>query len=73
VAEKDEKKQPRKPNAIQRFWSETIGELRKVNWPTPKEAWELTKVVLAVLAAMSILLGTLDLFYEWIIRLLVAI
>ena len=33
---------------ISRYWRETVGELRKVTWPTPKEAWALTKIVLIV-------------------------
>ena len=70
MAEKDEKKQ--KPNAIQRFLRETIGELRKVTWPTPQEAWSLTKIVLVVLAAMSIVLGLLDYVFSWLVTRLVA-
>ena len=31
-----------RPNCIQRYFSETIGELRKVTWPTRKEATNLT-------------------------------
>ena len=73
MAEKDEKKQPRKPNMIQRFWAETLGELRKVNWPTPQEAWGLTKIVLLVLFVMSLLLGLLDFVYEQAIARLIAL
>jgi preprotein translocase subunit SecE len=49
-----------KPNAIQQYWRETVGELRKVSWPTPKEALNLTKIVLIVLLAMAAFLGLLD-------------
>ena len=73
MAEKEEKKQLRKPNAIQRFWAETVGELRKVNWPTPQEAWGLTKIVLLVLLVTSLLLGLLDFIYEQAIGLLIAL
>ena len=69
MADKDEKKQP---NAIQRFTRETIGELRKVTWPTPQEAWNLTKIVLIVLAAMSIVLGLLDYVFSWLVTKLIA-
>lgn len=62
MADKIEKKQ--QPNFIQRFLRETIGELRKVVWPTPREAWNLTKIVLIVLVGMSLLLGLLDLLFE---------
>jgi preprotein translocase subunit SecE len=50
----------KKPNAITRWWRETIGELRKVTWPTPQEAWRLTKVVIVTMIMMSALLGLLD-------------
>jgi preprotein translocase subunit SecE len=51
------KKDSKKQNAIQRFTRETVGELRKVSWPTRQEAWQLTIVVLVVLAFMSVFLG----------------
>jgi len=51
------KKDSKKQNAIQRFARETVGELRKVSWPTRQEAWQLTLIVLVVLAFMSIFLG----------------
>jgi preprotein translocase subunit SecE len=52
-----DKKSSKKQNAIQRFTRETVGELRKVSWPTRQEAWQLTLVVLVVLAFMSVFLG----------------
>ncbi len=51
------KKDSKKQNAIQRFTRETVGELRKVSWPTRQEAWQLTLIVLVVLAIMSVFLG----------------
>lgn len=50
----------RKPNAIQRYFSETTGELRKVSWPTRQEATQLTIIVLAVMVAMGVFLGLVD-------------
>jgi preprotein translocase subunit SecE len=58
VADKTDSK--RKPNAIQRYTRETMGELRKVTWPTTAEALNLTKIVLIVLFGMALLLGLLD-------------
>jgi len=52
-----DKKSSKKQNAIQRFTRETVGELRKVSWPTRQEAWQLTLVVLVVLVFMSVFLG----------------
>ena len=51
------------PNAIQRYFRETVGELKKVNWPTRKEATNLTIVVLIVTIAMSLFLGLLDFLF----------
>jgi preprotein translocase subunit SecE len=51
------RKQPRK---TQRLFRETIGELRKVSWPTRKEAINLTYVVVIVMIVMAIFLGGID-------------
>jgi preprotein translocase subunit SecE len=48
---------------IQKFFQETIGELRKVSWPTRREAIRLTEIVLIVIFVMAIFLGGLDWIY----------
>ena len=53
----------RQPNAIRRYFRETIGELRKVNWPTRKEATNLTIVVIIVITVMGAFLGVLDILF----------
>jgi len=50
----------KKENAIIRFYRETVGELRKVSWPTREEAVNLTKIVILVLIVMAIFLGAVD-------------
>lgn len=70
MAEKAEK--VKKENRMQRWWRETIGELRKVSWPTPQEAWRLTKIVLIVMFSMSVLLGLLDWVFSALITLILA-
>ncbi|WP_322807505.1 preprotein translocase subunit SecE [Thermanaerothrix sp.] len=62
----------KQPNAIVRWWRETLGELRKVTWPTPEEAWRLTKIVLVTMFAMSVVLGLLDFLFSWLIRLILS-
>lgn len=62
----------RQPNALVRWWRETMGELRKVTWPTPEEAWRLTKIVLVVMFGMSLVLGLLDFLFSWLIRLILS-
>jgi len=62
-AEKGKIIERRQPNRIQVFFRETVGELRKVSWPTRQEAWNLTLVVLAVVFSMGTLLGLLDFLF----------
>lgn len=47
-------------NRIVRYLKETRAELRKVHWPTRREARNLTIIVLAVTVFMALLLGLLD-------------
>lgn len=56
AAKRESKKQQ---NVIQRFTRETVGELRKVSWPTRQEAWQMTLVVLVVLFFTAIFLGVI--------------
>lgn len=65
MAEKNLK--PKKENRIQRWWRETVGELRKVTWPTPREAWRLTKIVILVMIIMGAVLGGLDFIFTKLI------
>jgi preprotein translocase subunit SecE len=58
VAGRDEK--PRREGSLQRFFRETIGELRRVSWPTGPEARRLTVIVIIVLVAMALFLGLVD-------------
>jgi preprotein translocase subunit SecE len=50
----------KKENAIAKFYRETVGELRKVSWPSREEATNLTMIVLAVLVVMAAFLGLVD-------------
>ncbi len=56
MAEKEKKQ-----NAIQRFVRETVGELRKVSWPTWSEVRQLTGIVLVVMVVMGLVLSLVDL------------
>jgi preprotein translocase subunit SecE len=60
----------RQPNKIQQYFRETIGELRKVNWPTWQEAKNLTIVVLIVTISMSAFLGLLDFIFTQLFALI---
>lgn len=56
----------KQPNAVQRFYRETVGELRKVSWPTREEAINLTTITLIVIVVMSAFLGSLDYIFNQI-------
>lgn len=60
----------KQPNAFRRYINETVGELRKVSWPTRREATNLTLVVVAVTFIMSLYLGFLDYIFQELIALL---
>jgi len=54
---------------VKRFLREARVELKKVTWPTPKEALASTSVVIVVVIIVSIFLGVVDLGLTKIIRL----
>ncbi len=58
------KKKNVRGNKITIFYRETVGELRKVTWPTRQEAITLTKIVLIVTFGMSAFLGVLDFLFS---------
>jgi preprotein translocase subunit SecE len=62
----------KKPNAIKKWWHETIGEMRKVSWPTPQDAIRLTRIVVMVMLGMSLVLGLLDFVFSKLVTLLFA-
>ncbi len=57
-------KSRRNQNPIVRYYRETVGELKKVTWPTRREAINLTVIVLGVTFAMSAFLGLLDVLFN---------
>lgn len=64
--------QTRLAEPITRYFKDTRGELRKVTWPTRKQATNLTLIVLGVMVAMAVFLGTFDFIFATLVRLLVS-
>jgi preprotein translocase subunit SecE len=56
-------------NPITRYFRETMGELRKVNWPTWAEVKQLTLIVIAVMVVMGVYLSLVDGLGYWLISL----
>jgi preprotein translocase subunit SecE len=63
----------RRSNRVTRYLRETTAELRKVTWPTRKEAIRLTVIVLIVVGLMSALLGVLDFVFSRIIAFILSL
>jgi preprotein translocase subunit SecE len=65
---KERKLTDKKENAIVHFYRETVGELRKVSWPSREEAINLTMIVIVVLVGMALFLGLVDLIGETLLQ-----
>jgi preprotein translocase subunit SecE len=46
------------------YLRDTRGELRHVSWPSPKQAWAYTVIVLGVSIATGLFLGLLDFLFS---------
>lgn len=60
-----------KENFIVRYFKETRAELRKVNWPTRRQALNLTLIVMGVTVFMSALLGVIDWLFAQLFALII--
>ena len=49
-----------------RWLEDIVSELKKVTWPTRDETVYLTTVVIVVAVGVGILLGGIDLFFNWL-------
>ena len=58
-------------NRLVRYFKETRAELRKVTWPTRRQATNLSLIVLGVTVAMAIFLGAVDLLFATFVQLLI--
>jgi len=65
------KRAGRQDNRLVRYFKETRTEIRKVVWPTRKQATNLTLIVIGVTVAMSVFLGVLDFLFQRALGLIV--
>ncbi len=56
-------RQKKKPNRVLQFLRDARSELRRVVWPTPKEARNLTLVVMVLSAVLGLLMWAFDLLF----------
>ena len=50
------------------FLHEVMVELKKTTWPTPKEAWRLTSVVVGVILMVAAYIGAIDWILTWLTK-----
>jgi len=55
------------PSKITTFLKEVRLEIKKVNWPTRKETFRYTLIVIGVSLGVAIFLGTLDFVFKTLI------
>ncbi len=55
---------PRSATFLQEVWS----ELKKVHWPSRKETYAATAVVLVVVTIIALYLGVVDFAVSWVIQ-----
>jgi preprotein translocase subunit SecE len=67
IVKTEVKQQPKKVGKLRKWWNETLGELKKVVWPTREDAWRMTKIVLVVAFAMAAFLGIIDFAFSKLI------
>ena len=60
-------------NAGVRYFKEVRSEMSKVVWPSREQATNLTLVVLAVMVAMGLFLGVLDLLFGEMVQQLIRV
>jgi preprotein translocase subunit SecE len=53
-----------------KFIKSVRSEVKKVTWPTRKDVWKYTLVVLAMCAFSAIFIGVLDTIFKFIFNLL---
>lgn len=63
----------KKGNPVSRYLRETAAELRKVTWPTRKEATQLTVIVLIVIGLTSVFLGLMDFLFARLIGVIISL
>ncbi len=71
VAKSSTRGRQRKENAVVKYFKETRAELRKVSWPSRKDAVNLTIIVMTVTLAMAAFLGVVDFLFSRLFSLII--
>ncbi len=52
-------------NKLSNYIKESVEEMKKVTWPTKKETYNYTLLVIGISLATAIFLGALDYLFGW--------
>ena len=52
---------------VPKFFRDIISELRKVTWPTREETTRLTVAVVVVAVSIGLVLGGIDIGFNWVV------
>lgn len=50
---------------LSNYIKESVAEMKKVTWPTKKETYNYTLLVIGISLATAVFLGALDYFFNW--------
>jgi preprotein translocase subunit SecE len=56
------------PNAISNYIKSSIEEMKKVTWPTKKETYNYTILVIGISLGVAAFLGALDYIFSWLLQ-----
>ncbi|MCX6798076.1 MAG: preprotein translocase subunit SecE [Candidatus Falkowbacteria bacterium] len=52
-------------NKLSQYIKESVAEMKKVTWPTKKETYNYTLIVIGLSVGVAAFLGALDLIFGW--------
>lgn len=56
------------PNAITNYIKSSIEEMKKVTWPTRKETYNYTLLVILISLGVAAFLGACDYIFSWLLQ-----
>ena len=58
-------------NKLARYIKASIEEMKKVTWPTKKETYNYTLLVIGISLAVAVFLGGIDYIFSWMLKLVI--
>jgi len=58
-------------NKLSNYIKNSVAEMKKVTWPTKKETYNYTLLVIGISLAVALFLGALDYIFSWGLNLVI--